>query len=267
MPKANRPLTLPAYISIPDLGPRVLAIDLRQVVKGQVVLLLRRVAVQRFQKRHHELRRVRPVVERIPLGWLRRRRRRAFQIRRQIGIGRLRHLQIAREDVEDAAHVGRALNVRVAAQRVDAAARSPDVAEQQLQHRRRANDLRAERVLRPADGVDDRRRLLHVAVFADGREQIGGFEELILRNAGDPLDHLRRVARVLLLQQLKDRARVLQAKDRRRRWAAASAAAFVRPAPKRRAHRLPDVLRLPPLFSDFFPPDVPDEAFLSTLRL
>ena len=79
------------------------------------------------------------------------------------------HLEIAGQDVEDAGHVGGALNVGVAAQRVDAAAGAPDVAEQQLQHRRGADDLRAEGVLRPADRVDDGAGLLHVAVLADRR--------------------------------------------------------------------------------------------------
>ena len=54
------------------------------------------------------------------------------------------------------------------------------------------------------------RGLLHVAVLADGGEEVGRLEELVLRNAGDALDHLRRVARVLLLQQLEDAARMLQ---------------------------------------------------------
>ena len=52
--------------------------------------------------------------------------------------------------------------------------------------------------------------LLHVAVFADGGEQVGGLEELILRNAGDALHHLRRIARILLLQQLEHTARMLR---------------------------------------------------------
>ena len=52
--------------------------------------------------------------------------------------------------------------------------------------------------------------LLHVAVFADRGEEIGGFQKLIFGNAGDALDHLRRVARVLLLQKLKDATRMLQ---------------------------------------------------------
>jgi hypothetical protein len=48
-------------------------------------------------------------------------------------------------------------------------------------------------VLRPANRVNDRRDLLRVAVLADRREQVGGLEELILRDAGDALDHLGRV--------------------------------------------------------------------------
>ena len=98
----------------------------------------------------------------------------------------------------------------MSAQRVHAAAGTPDVAEQQLQHRRRADDLCAEGVLRPADGIDDRRHFLHVAVDTNRREEIGRFQELVLRNAGNPLDHFRRVARVLLLQELEDAARMLE---------------------------------------------------------
>ena len=133
----------------------------------------------------------------------------------EILVGRGRDLQIARQIVEDAGDIGGALNVGVAAQSVDAAAGAADVAQQQLQHRGGADDLRAEAVLRPADGVDDGRDLLHVAVLADGREQVGGLQELILRNAGDALDHFRRVARILLLQQLIDAARMFERRCRR----------------------------------------------------
>ena len=37
----------------------------------------------------------------------------------------------------------------------------------------------------------------HVAVFADGGKEIGGFQKLIFRDARDAFDHLRRVAFVL----------------------------------------------------------------------
>jgi hypothetical protein len=128
----------------------------------------------------------------------------------EVLIGGIRDLQIAGQDIEDSRHIGGALNVGMAAQRVDAAAGAPHVAQQQLQHGRGADDLRAEAVLRPAHRVDDGGDLLHVAVFADGGEQIGGLQELIFRNAGDALHHLRRVARILLLQQLIDAARMLK---------------------------------------------------------
>ena len=111
------------------------------------------------------------------------------------GIG---HLQVAGQDVEDAGHVGGALNIGVAAQSIDAAAGAPHVAQQQLQHGRGADDLRAEGVLRPTHRIDDGRDLLHVAVFADGSEQVRGLQELVFGYAGDALDHLRRVTRILL---------------------------------------------------------------------
>src|ERR1700757_3099485 len=64
--------------------------------------------------------------------------------------------------------------------------------------------------MRPSDGVDDGAGLLHVAVFANRSVEVGGLEELLLGNTGNALDHLRRVARVLLLQELEYAVRVLQ---------------------------------------------------------
>ncbi len=96
-------------------------------------------------------------------------------------------------------HVGSALNVGVAAEGIDSATGAPDIAHQQLQHGSGADDLGAEAVLRPSDGIDNGGDFFHVAVFADGGEEVGGFEELILRNAGDALDHFWRVALVLFL--------------------------------------------------------------------
>ena len=129
---------------VPVLDPGVLAIDLGQVVEGEIVLLGRRRSVHRLQERHRELRRVRPVVERLPLAGLRWLRRHAVQIGLQVLVRRRRHLEIAGKDVEDPGHVGRALNVGVSAQRIHATAGASDVAHQQLQHRSGADDLRAE---------------------------------------------------------------------------------------------------------------------------
>src|SRR6185369_1957136 len=97
-----------------------------------------------------------PVVIRIPLVRLRWSRRRAFVESREIRICRLWNLEVAGEDIEHATHVRCALNVRMSAQSVNTAAGASDVSQQQLQHRRGANDLRAEGVLRPTDGIDDR---------------------------------------------------------------------------------------------------------------
>src|ERR1700720_4988060 len=96
------------------------------------------------------------------------------------------------------------------AQRVHAPAGSTNVAEQELYHRRRTNDLRSEGVLGPTDGVDDGRNFLHVAVFANRCEHVDGLQILILWNAGYPLDGFRRVARILLLHQLEYAARMLK---------------------------------------------------------
>src|SRR5580658_766970 len=98
----------------------------------------------------------------------------------------------------------------MAAQGVHAAACSADVSEQKLNHRGGADDLRSESMLRPADGVDDRRNFLRVPVLADGSEHVNGLQILIFRNAGNALDHFRRVSRILLLQQLEDAAWMLQ---------------------------------------------------------
>src|SRR5437870_3010591 len=110
------------------------------------------------------------------------------------------------------------------AQSIHSSTSAPDVAENQLQNGSGANDLRTARMLRPTHRIDDRADFLHVAIFANGGEEIGGFDKLILGNPGDAFNHLRRVTRVLLLQQLKDTARVLQRKivsdigRQHRRW-------------------------------------------------
>ena len=89
---------------------------------------------------------------------------------------RVRHRDVAGEDVVQRRDVGRALDRRVAAQREDAAAGAADVAEQQLDDRRGADDLHADRVLRPADRVADRRRALAARVAA---QRLGDGHELV----------------------------------------------------------------------------------------
>src|SRR5437899_10582825 len=96
------------------------------------------------------------------------------------------------------------------AQRVHAAAGAAHIAQQKLQYRGGSNDLRSGSVLGPSDSVDDRSCFLHVAVFADGREEISGLQKLFLGDARDALDHFRRVAAVMFLEQLEVARGMLQ---------------------------------------------------------
>jgi len=87
------------------------------------------------------------------------------------------------------------------------AARASDVAEQQLEQRGAADDLRAVRVLGPGHRVGERGRL----VGAGGVQQrLGDLQEGLLRTAGDALDQLGRVTREVALDDLEDAARVLE---------------------------------------------------------
>jgi hypothetical protein len=67
----------------------------------------------------------------------------------------LGHGQVTGEQVEQRWDVGGALDAGVAAQGHDAAARATDVAQQQLQNRCGADELGAEGVLGPPDGVGE----------------------------------------------------------------------------------------------------------------
>jgi len=95
----------------------------------------------------------------------------------------------------------------VPAQRQYAAARPAHVAEQQLDDRPGADVLDADAVLGPAHRVDQRGGALPARV---GRPGLAHLEELLLRYAADPLDHLRGVAGVVPLEHLVHAARVLQ---------------------------------------------------------
>src|ERR1700693_5315787 len=62
----------------------------------------------------------------------------------------------------------------------------------------------------PSHGINYSGGLFHVAVFADGGEQVGDLKELIAWNAGDALDHFGCVTRIVFAEKLIDAARVLQ---------------------------------------------------------
>src|SRR5207244_3966546 len=82
-----------------------------------------------------------------------------------------------------------------------------DVPEQELDDRRGADVLDADRVLRPADRVDDRRRALAARARA---QRLGDLEELLLGASADLRDELGRVAAEVLPDELEDAARVLE---------------------------------------------------------
>ena len=122
----------------------------------------------------------------------------------QVGV---RHREVAGQDVEQRRDVGRALDAGVPAQRHDAAAGTADVAQQGLQDRGRADDLRADAVVGPADGVAERGGALAPAVAG---QRVGDLRELLRRDAADLLHHLGGVAGEVPLEDLEDAARVLQ---------------------------------------------------------
>ena len=182
-------------------GPvgRVVVVDPRQVVEAEVVRLGRGRAPPRLQQRHDVRVHLPP-----PAGG---RRRHVDVVLQAAGLMRVRHRQVAREDVVERRDVGRALDRRVPAQRHDPAAGAADVAEQQLDDRGTADVLHADRVLGPADRVREHARALAAGVPAD---LLAVPDELFDRAAARVGDELRRVARVVALQELEDAARVLQ---------------------------------------------------------
>src|SRR5215831_812587 len=96
-----------------------------------------------------------------------------------------RHLQVARQQVIKRRHVGRALNRRMSTQREDAASGPSDVAEQELQDRRRADVLYADGMLCPANSVAEGGRAIPPGVR---RDRLGDTQEDVLWRAADLLD-------------------------------------------------------------------------------
>ena len=115
-----------------------------------------------------------------------------------------RHRQVPGQLVVEQLEVGGALHVGVAPERDHAAARPPDVAEEELEHAERADVLDAGGVLGEVERVGDGARLLGPGVAA---EELGDLLELGLRNPADALDHLGGVPAVLAPQELEDGVR------------------------------------------------------------
>src|SRR4029077_19045629 len=89
----------------------------------------------------------------------------------------------------------------------NAAAGPADISEQKLQNRRSANDLHAFGMLRPADGITDRRGFILTGCC---NERVCDFLKKCRRDATNLLDHLRRVAREMPFQFLENTLRILQ---------------------------------------------------------
>ena len=93
------------------------------------------------------------------------------------------------------------------AQREDAAAGTTDIAQQQLDDRGATDVLNADGMLRPAHRIHPCGGAVATAV---GGDRIADLHELIGGDAADLLHHLRRVPRVMSLEDLKDAEGVLQ---------------------------------------------------------
>src|SRR5579871_984284 len=92
----------------------------------------------------------------------------------------------------------------------------PHVPEQLLDDAGGADRLDAGRVLRPADGVDERAGALPAGVL---RERLRHLDEVVDRAAARLRDELRRVPRVVPLEDLEDAARMHKRRVLRRRLA------------------------------------------------
>ena len=176
----------------------MIAGELRQPSESELVVLRRGLAVVRLEQADDVFVEVEPPAG----GGLV-----AFDIGSEALFIFLRHGQISGQKVKERGDVGRSLNRCVPAKGEDPAARPPDVAEEQLQDRGGADDLHACGMLRPADGVADRRSFL---AAGGAREHVGDFEEVLSPDAAEPLHHLRRVARKVAFQHLENAARMLQ---------------------------------------------------------
>src|SRR5207245_6431571 len=102
-----------------------------------------------------------------------------------------------------------------AAQRQDAGAGPAEISQQKLEQRAAPDDLRAVGMLRPCHGVSERRRSVGAGA---GQNGVRHFQKRVSRTARRPLDHLRRVAAEMLLDDLKNAAWILQRVVTLRRW-------------------------------------------------
>ena len=109
--------------------------------------------------------------------------------------------KVCRQILEHDAVVRRGLHVRLSAHRVDAAARDTNVAHEQLDDRKAADVLHADRVLRHAERVHHHRR-------GNAREELRRLLDVRDGHARDRRGLLERIAREMLREAIHDRARL-----------------------------------------------------------
>ena len=85
----------------------------------------------------------------------------------------------------------------------DPASRHPDVAEEELEHGHGPDELHAEGVVRPSEGVKVDHGFVRRSGFGNKRRH---FEEILLLDAGDILDEFRCVSAVMRLEQIEGAA-------------------------------------------------------------
>ncbi len=179
-------------------------IPLRQPVEAPVVLFLRRIAIERFHQADEELRIVAPVVHLIGQHRFRRVRR---QVLLQIGLFFRRQRQVTRQAGRKQPQIRQPLNIGVTTQGVNPTAGHAHIAEQQLDHRHGADVLRTDRMLRPAQRVEERRG----SVYGAGRrEHLAHLQEVRFWRTADILYRFRGVAIDMLFEQVPDTARMGQ---------------------------------------------------------
>ena len=203
-PERDETFEAPLMRFVPDRQPRRVAVLLAQVLVAELVGGRRVVSEPCLELRYEELWIIAPVIHRVRHE--RPRRRRGQMILKRGLFGR-RHPQVTRQNAGHDRVVRGTLDVRVPAQGVDAAARSADVAQQQLQDRPGADDLAAHCVHRPANRIHDRADAIRPARRAD---DVGHLEELFLGAAGNLRHHRGRIAFVVVLEELEHAARVLK---------------------------------------------------------
>ena len=156
-------------------------------------------------------------------------------------------VQVAGQQVVERRDVGRALDRGVAAQRHDRRRRAGRCCRAAAAGSRAARMIcDAGGVLGPADGVDRTRSCARGPEFSISASATS--QEVLRRDAADLLDHLRRVAREVALEDLEDAARVLQRRRRARPAPVEHAGAGVlarTPASSARAARRPTRSRRP----------------------